>query len=143
MPDKSLRTLHVLVVDDHEPMRVLITALLRAMGFEQVLWAGDGGDALALCRRYKVDLIVTDLMMKPMDGLEFVRRLRADPSGVSRDAPVVMATGHAEREVVIAARAAGVDEFMVKPITARALASRVKRALDPEARAEAKRFYVA
>jgi CheY-like chemotaxis protein len=119
----------ILVVDDHESMRAILGVLLRAFGFVRIRTANDGEQALRMIADYPADIIVTDLKMPNLDGISFVRRLRALP-GDEAMTPVVMVTGHATPARVVAARDAGVNEFIVKPVNGRMLADRLQRIID-------------
>jgi CheY-like chemotaxis protein len=120
------RDLEFLVVDDHESMRTIIGALLRAFGSSRIHEAENGEAALRVLAGAPVDIIITDLKMPVLDGLGFVRRLRAS-NGPSARVPVIMVSGHANVERVVAARNAGVNEFIVKPINGPLLADRLRR----------------
>jgi CheY-like chemotaxis protein len=120
------RELDILVVDDHESMRTIIAELLRAFGPARIREAENGETALRSLTLGPVDIVITDLKMPVLDGLGFVRRLRALEGAIAR-VPVIMVSGHANVERVCAARDAGVDEFIVKPINGPLLADRLRR----------------
>lgn len=122
--------LNILLVDDNHHMRVLLTEILRAIGVRQVLEANDGAEALQLMRAHQVDIIMTDLAMQPLDGLDFVRKLRNSPDSPNPMAPVIMITGHSTMRRVTEARDAGVNEFLSKPVTARGVLDRIARVVD-------------
>jgi CheY-like chemotaxis protein len=122
--------LNILLVDDNHHMRVLLTEILRAIGVRQVFEANDGAEALRIMRSQQVDIIMTDLAMQPLDGLDFVRRLRNTPESPNPMAPVIMITGHSTLRRVAEARDAGVNEFLSKPVTARGVLERIARVVD-------------
>jgi two-component system, chemotaxis family, chemotaxis protein CheY len=122
--------LKVLLVDDNQHMKVLLGEILRAIGVREVFSAADGVEALEMMRGREVDIVFTDLNMKPMDGIDFVRRLRTAPDSPNPFAPVIMITGHSTRSRVEAARDAGVNEFLAKPITARSVLDRIQRVVE-------------
>lgn len=122
--------LNILLVDDNHHMRVLVTEILRAIGVRQVYEANDGAEALAIMRTHQVDIIITDLAMQPLDGLDFVRRLRNSPDSPNPMAPVIMVTGHSTMRRVTEARDVGVNEFLSKPVTARGVLDRIARVVD-------------
>lgn len=130
-PIMSVQALEVLVVDDHEFMRSILSTLLRAFGFLSIRVAENGEQALRALAEKPADIVITDLKMPQLDGVEFTRRLRAE---VTRAAftPVVLVTGHASAQRVAAARDAGVNEFVVKPLTGRLLARRLRRLIEDE-----------
>ncbi len=118
MSAPSYDHLRALIVEDNAHMRTLLCSLLHAFGIRQAYECDEGDEAFAeICAR-KLDFVLTDLSMAPMDGIEFARRIRAHPSSPNAYAPIIMVTGHTERPRVEAARDAGVTEFLAKPITA-------------------------
>lgn len=122
--------LKVLLVDDNQHMKTLLGEMLRAIGVREVYAAADGSEALEAMRRREIDIVFTDLNMKPLDGIDFVRLLRNSSDSPNPFAPVIMVTGHSTRERVEAARDVGVNEFLVKPITARSVLDRVQRIVE-------------
>jgi adenylate cyclase len=116
----------ILVVDD-SPVNVdLLQTRLEASGYE-VLTAGDGEEGLAVAKQHKPDLILLDVMMPKMDGLEVCRQLRADPSLPFM--PIILVTAKAESDDVVAGLEAGGDEYLTKPVDQAALVARVKSML--------------
>jgi two-component system chemotaxis response regulator CheY len=122
--------LTILLVDDNHHMRVLLTEILRAIGVRQVLEANDGAEALQIMRSQQVDIIMTDLAMQPLDGLDFVRKLRNSSESPNPMAPVIMITGHSTLRRVSEARDVGVNEFLSKPVTARGVLERIGRVVN-------------
>lgn len=125
------RDLVVLVIDDNVGMRSIMTAVLRALGFTSIRLADDAVEAQKMIPQVRPDLIITDIKMPVLDGVTFVRNLRADESNPFSEVPIIVATGHTEEKHVKACLEAGVDQFLAKPITGRALAERITRALSP------------
>lgn len=121
----TFETLKALVVEDNPHMRALLRALLGGMGIGEVFEATDGARAFALLDRVQPDFVMTDLTMAPMDGIAFTRELRNSHASPNPYLPVIMVTGHTAREQVLAARDAGVTEFLAKPVTARNLFLRI------------------
>ena len=122
----ALARLTVLVVDDNKSMRTLTAAVLTGLGIRHVLEADDGHAALKLLKTYDVDLAIVDFKMAPMDGIVFTKLVRTSSDTVNPYLPIVMLTGHGDKAKVVRARDAGVTEFMVKPITAKALTQRIQ-----------------
>ena len=120
-----LEVLKILVVDDNHHMRVLLSEVLRAVGLQNIYEAGDGAEALQIMRTHQVDVVMTDLAMQPLDGIDFVRLLRNSPDSPNQMAPVIMITGHSTSRRVSEARDAGVNEFLAKPVTARGVIERI------------------
>lgn len=121
--------LKILVVEDNPHTRMVLRDILWATGVRDIHMATDGAQALALLREQEIDIIITDLTMRPMNGVDFTRQLRQDQESANRLLPVIMVTGHATRRRVAEARDAGVNEFIVKPITARAVLDRIRRVI--------------
>lgn len=119
----------VLLVDDNHHMRMLLAEILRALGVRNIFEASDGAEGLQAIRHTPVDIIMTDLAMQPLDGIDFVRLLRKTP-GPSQMTPVIMITGHSTLQRVHEARDAGVNEFLAKPLTARGVLGRVALVID-------------
>lgn len=109
--------LTVLIVDDSAVMRKIVERALRNSGVAigKVLEAGDGQEALGLLEKNKVNLIVSDINMPVMDGLEFVRQVQSRE--LAGDAPIVMITTEKSEGAVRAAIGAGVGAYVPKPFT--------------------------
>ena len=125
MTGAGFETLKALIVEDNAHMRSLLRALLNSIGIREIAEAASGQSAITLLRERKSDLVLSDLAMKPMDGLDFTRRVRNDEHSPNPFVPIIMITGHTEKYRVQAARDAGVTEFLAKPITAHNLFSRI------------------
>jgi len=111
-------------------MRSLLRALLNALGIKDISEAIHGHAAMEALRERKIDLVLTDLAMSPMDGLELTRHVRNDENSPNPFVPIIMITGHTERYRVEAARDAGVTEFLAKPVTAHNLFARITEILE-------------
>ena len=122
--------LKILVVDDNHYMRVLLTEILRAIGVQHIYEANDGAEGLQMMRDRAIDIVMTDLSMQPLDGIDFVRLLRNSPDSPNQMAPVIMVTGHSTRARVNEARDAGVNEILVKPLNARGVIERLHQAIE-------------
>jgi two-component system, chemotaxis family, chemotaxis protein CheY len=117
--------LKVLLVDDNQNMLLLLTEILRAIGVRQVWEALDGGEAFEVMRRNAIDIVITDLTMSPINGIDFVNLLRNSPDSPNQLVPIIMVTGHSTPRAVKEARDAGVNEFLAKPVTARSVIHRI------------------
>lgn len=126
----NLRPLKVMLVDDNHHMRILMSELMRALGVRELFEAADGAEALQLMRRHSIDIVICDLAMEPVDGLDFVRLLRNSPDSPNPMCPVIMLTGHSTERRVFEARDAGVTEFLAKPVTARGVLERLAEVID-------------
>jgi two-component system chemotaxis response regulator CheY len=134
--------LKVLLVDDNQHMRVLLTEILRAIGVKMIFEATDGGQALQVLRGNPIDIVMTDLAMEPLDGIELVRLLRNSKDSPNPMVPVIMVTGHSTMRRVGEARDVGVTEFLSKPVTARGVIERITRVVDhPRAFVRSPRYF--
>jgi CheY-like chemotaxis protein len=122
--------LKFLLVDDNAHMRTLLSELLKALGCREIYEASDGADGLQALRAHPIDIVMADLSMEPLDGIEFVRLLRNSPDSPNPLVPVIMITGHATERRVAEARDVGVNEFLAKPITATGVLSRIGRVIE-------------
>lgn len=122
--------LKILLVDDNPHMRMLLSEILRAIGVTEVFEASDGAQALQAMRHRPVDIVMTDLAMEPLDGIDFLRLLRNSADSPDPLCPVIMITGHTAQKRVAEARDAGVNEFLAKPVTARGIIDRLTRIVE-------------
>jgi two-component system, chemotaxis family, chemotaxis protein CheY len=122
----ALKTLHILLVDDNQHMRAITSAILQSAGVRNIREVADGSTALEALRQHPVDLAIVDFNMAPMDGVEFTRLVRNSPDSPNPYLPIIMMTGHSEKNRVMEARDVGVTEFVVKPITAKAIFDRIQ-----------------
>ena len=109
------KTMNILVVDDYQTMRKVVGHLLKKLGFQSIDEAGDGTEALKVLRESgkTYGLIVSDWNMEPMTGLQLLREVRADAK--LKKTPFIMVTAESKAENVIAAKEAGVSNYIVKP----------------------------
>jgi two-component system chemotaxis response regulator CheY len=126
----GLNSLHVLVVDDNPHMRSIVVAILRGVGIGIVKEASDGADAMEVMRAGVPDIVIVDLNMFPIDGLEFTQMIRTAVDSPFPFVPIIMMTGHTERTKVTAARDSGVNELVAKPISAKTLLDRIVAVID-------------
>src|SRR5689334_6531535 len=117
--------LRFLVIDDNAHMRRIVRTLLHGFGARDVYEAEDGAGGLDAFNQYVTDIVLTDWAMPIFDGLELTQRIRQPGANAKPFGPIIMVSGHTEKERVTAARGAGVTEFLAKPISAKALYQRV------------------
>ncbi len=117
----------VLVVDDYKTMLRIISNLLKQLGFENVEEASDGTEALDKMKRSNYGLVISDWNMEPMTGYELLLKVRAD-DGLKRT-PFIMVTAESKTENVIAAKKAGVNNYIVKPFNAATLKQKITAVL--------------
>jgi two-component system, chemotaxis family, chemotaxis protein CheY len=113
----------ILIVDDYKTMIRIIRNLLKQLGFEDVDEAADGSEALNKMRGRKYGLVISDWNMEPMTGYELLKEVRSDPS--LGKTPFIMVTAESKTENVIAAKKAGVNNYIVKPFNAQTLRSKI------------------
>ncbi|MCW1969131.1 MAG: response regulator [Anaerolineae bacterium] len=106
----------ILIVDDYKTMVRIIRNLLKQIGFDNVDEASDGSSALQRLREKSYGLIIADWNMEPMDGLQLLKEVRADAK--FKHIPFIMVTAESKTENVIAAKEAGVSNYIVKPFNA-------------------------
>ena len=122
----ALQDLSILLVDDHKHARTITSAILRSAGMRKIHEVSDGSAALVALRSFPMDLAIVDFQMMPLDGVDFTRLVRNSPDSPDPFLPIIMMTGHSDRTRVGEARDAGVTEFIVKPITAKAVLDRIQ-----------------
>ncbi len=121
--------IRVLLLEDNMSMRVIIHTILQGLGGFEVFEAADATSAKRIVRERRIDLALVDFQLQEGDGVQFVRDVRRATSDQLRYMPIIMVTGHSERQRVEEARDAGVSEFVAKPLTAQALMSRLEAAV--------------
>jgi len=117
-------SMSVLVVDDYSTMIRIIRNLLRQIGFADVDDAGNGAAALSKMRSKRYGLVISDWNMEPMTGYDLLKQVRSDPS--LGEVPFIMVTAESKTENVIAAKKAGVDNYIVKPFNAQTLKAKIE-----------------
>ena len=117
-------SMSVLLVDDSKLMINIIRSLLQHLGFTDVDDANDGASALAKMRSKRYGLVISDWNMEPMTGYDLLRQVRADP-GLG-EIPFIMVTAESKTENVIAAKKAGVNNYIVKPFNAQTLKAKIE-----------------
>ena len=120
-------TMPILVVDDYNTMVRIIRNLLKSIGYENVDDASNGEEALAKIKAKSYGLVISDWNMEPMTGFELLQRVRQDPTIAST--PFIMVTAESKTDNVVAARKAGVSNYIVKPFNAQTLKAKIDQAL--------------
>ncbi|MBI2714912.1 MAG: response regulator [Rhizobiales bacterium] len=118
-------TTKVLVVDDEHYMRKVVRTLLMSIGVRTIYEAANGPTGLELIRSVSPDLAIVDWEMPGIDGTEFVRIVRSPETFPLPNIPIIMLTGHGERSRVIESVQVGVNEFLLKPVSSKALKDRM------------------
>ncbi|MBY0428357.1 MAG: response regulator [Alphaproteobacteria bacterium] len=115
--------MNVLIVDDYKTMLRIVNNLLKQLGFKNVYEATDGGMALGMLREKDYGLVISDWNMEPMTGLQLLKEVRADVK--LKATPFIMVTAESKTENVVAAKQAGVNNYIVKPFNAETLKSKI------------------
>lgn len=123
------KSLRVLVVDDQESMRGMVRNYVRRLGIENVDMAESGSDAMKQLMKAPYHLVVSDYHMVSGSGLDLLKSMRAHP--VLKKTPVIMVTGNSDSETVSKVVQAGVNGYVVKPLSFEALKQRVEKVLGP------------
>ena len=125
----SLCNKRILVVEDEHFMRTLIIQALNSLGYMDVLEAENGKNALALLERTAADIVITDIEMKHLNGLELVRAVRTGKTSLPRDVAVIFLSGLSDISTLSSAAQLDVQAFLVKPVSARQLHEKISEAL--------------
>lgn len=126
MVDKNMS---ILIVDDYKTMLRIVRNLLKQLGFENVDEATDGGMAMAMLQTKHYDMVISDWNMEPVSGMELLKNVRADSK--LKAMPFIMVTAESKPENVIAAKQAGVSNYIVKPFNAETLKTKLTSVLGP------------
>ena len=116
----------ILVVDDSSLMRGFAKSSLKQLKLNNVTEAEDGVEALAALKKEKYDLILSDLHMPNMDGLELLKAVRSDH--VLKNIPFIIMTLNGKKGTLIEAVKAGLNDYLIKPVTSSALDKKIKKA---------------
>ncbi len=121
------KNMNILIVDDYKTMLRIIRNLLKQLDFDNVEEASDGSEALAKLRAGNFGLVISDWNMEPMTGLELLKEVRADQR--LKNLPFIMITAESKTENVVAAKQAGVSNYIVKPFNAETLREKIEKVL--------------
>ncbi|HBH62529.1 MAG TPA: chemotaxis protein CheY [Nitrospiraceae bacterium] len=125
MIDQNMK---ILVVDDFSTMRRIVKNLLRQIGYSNIDEAEDGVQAYLKLKNGGYSFVVSDWNMPNMDGLDLLKKIRSDPE--LKDLPILMVTAEAEKEKVITAIQAGVNNYIVKPFTGEVLKDKMDKIIE-------------
>ena len=125
---RALRTLKILVVEDEEPMRALLSRMLLRMSVAQVVEAANGLQGLERVEAAPIDLVICDWNMPEMSGMEFFDRVHA----MNPCLPFLMVTGRSDAKSIVAAKKAGIAAYIVKPISQRELQAKIQYVMHAE-----------
>lgn len=129
LPPIDYQRLNVLVIEDQDLIREIVVAILRALSCRVIRAAGDGQAALKLVAEEAPNLILCDIDMKPMNGLQFVEELQKRGFRDDKRIPTIFLTAHSNAELVRRAKLLGVDAYVVKPVKRAMLEERIRHVL--------------
>lgn len=122
---QRLATIKVLIADDDLRIAAIVRAVLDSLGFNLIYVVNNGKEALEILQKEKIDFVITDWQMSPMDGISLITYLRTSNDSPNRFLPIIMLTANAERQDVEVARDSGVTEFVIKPFSVKTLCDRI------------------
>jgi len=125
----DVSALVVLLVEPNDNMRALVRSILGSFGIERITESRTGADALGHLATRTVDVVITGLVMEPMNGDELIRRIR-QADGPEKFLPLITLSGHADRAHVAAARDAGATDFLAKPVRPRDVYAHLVRIIE-------------
>lgn len=125
----KITSARIMVVEDDPVMRSFVVGLLRRLGIQTIEVCSDGSSALKMLEVFKPDLVLTDIHMQPMDGLEFVRQLRAVPNMALRKTRIIFMSADASSGTLAEALPLGTSGYIVKPPRPETLQAKLELAL--------------
>lgn len=125
-----LKEISFLIVEDQEFLRKLVRQVLDVFGAERITEAGSGEQAWKVFKETPTDVVLLDWKMPGLDGVELTKMIRKDPDSPNPYVPIIMMTAANRRRDVFTARDAGVTEYIVKPVSAKAIISRIEAAIE-------------
>ena len=128
LPDVA--SLSVLIVDDDQITRTMVARMLANMGIKFITQAENGVDAIKIVRSHRPNIVLCDIEMEPMSGIQVLEALRHSVQWKERGIPLIFLTNRADSEVVAKARELGVSAFLLKPVTPERLRDRIIRAIE-------------
>ncbi len=126
----SFQNTKILIVEDNKPMLLLLRSVLQSFGFTNIISAFDGEEAFMKFCSTNPDIVITDWMMSPCDGLELSNKIRNERSSPNQYVPIILMTGFTEKKRVTNARDNGITEFLAKPFNTRDLYKRLHRIIE-------------
>lgn len=122
--------LKILIVEDNQPMAAITKGILQTFGITQIHMAGNGEEGYKRFCEDKHDIIIADWSMKPINGIELIKKIRNDKYSANPYVPIILMTGHSDKARVMEARDTGTTEFLVKPFTAQDLYKRLVQIIE-------------
>jgi CheY-like chemotaxis protein len=126
----DISALSVLVIDDQQFFRTLLVEVLRSLGVTRISVAVDGLAGLAAFEEHRPDVVITDWMMPNMDGVALTKKIRSHPIEARKQVPIILVTSNSLRSKIEFARTCGIDEFILKPISAKSIVDRLREVVE-------------
>ena len=142
MAPNKLKDFNILVVDSDVQLAKILRDMLVRMGFVNVSVTPNGSQALEVLHLKPIDFMITEWNTREIDGLEMLNRIRRDRTSPDQTLPIIMLTGRAEKEDVITARDYGINEYVVKPFTAKTVYSRLERLIEAPRQFVLSQYYI-
>jgi CheY-like chemotaxis protein len=130
MSAADLRRLRVLVTDPNTFMRGVIAESLRLLNVNEIAFSANAAETISLSRTVRSDLLIVDWDAGKMSGLDFTRLIRHGQTPFSREIPIILLAGQVQHDQIVAAREAGVTEFLLKPVSAQSLHGRIEEIIE-------------
>lgn len=121
----DLSMLKIMLIDDNRHMRSILTQILRSIGVRDVVQAEDGAAGFQLLHKTRYDMVIVDHQMAPITGTEFTRLVRVSDDSPNPFVPILMITGYADKHTIVNATNAGVNDIVVKPVSAKIVSTRL------------------
>lgn len=125
MTDLNYGELTAIIIDDQEFVRNIVSKMLTQFGFGKVLSAADGGSGFDAVMAHKPDIVICDIVMKPVGGMEFLERFRREGGEEAENTPVIFMTGDLDQDTITKAHALGVDALVLKPVPPKKLREKI------------------
>ncbi len=137
-----LPQLRIMLVDDEPFVRKITTKVLGSLNIHQVIEAENGREAIELFTKNKVDLLITDIQMPEMNGIELIKRIRMGETSCDSGLRTIVATSFSNTEVLSSCLALNINGFLVKPVTPAAATEKIHQALNEQTHLKAKDAYI-
>jgi YesN/AraC family two-component response regulator len=137
----NLLTKRILIAEDEHFMRMLLIQALNSLGFDKIYEAEHGRHALQIMDKHPIDIIISDIEMKPLNGLELVKMIRAGKTPIARDTQVIVLTGFSDISTLSLTLELDVQGFLVKPVSANDLLNKIQSITDMKIQLKAPSAY--
>lgn len=125
-----LRNVEILIAEDNDFARTMLRDVLKILGANRVQYANDGKEALSIAHNFPIEIALIDWYMPLVDGIEFTKTIRTATHSPNSFLPIIMISSYAEMKQVMEARDAGVNEYLIKPYSAKQLLTRIKSVVE-------------